>query len=89
MAHELAFCSTLYFQSQKTTLFNINVNTHQRSNSPETKMHFKKKDMFLRELGLGGQFVGTMYTHHQKTVICDAQYDEGDDESRFTIQKIT
>ena len=45
--------------------------------------------MFLRELGLGGQFVGTMYTHHQKTVICDAQYDEGDDESRFTIQKIT
>jgi len=31
-------------------------------------------------LGLGGQFVSTLYTHHQKAVICDA--DLGDDSGR-------
>jgi len=28
-------------------------------------------------LGLGCQFVGTMYTHHQKTVVCDAELGDG------------
>jgi len=28
-------------------------------------------------LGLGGQFVGTMYTHHQKNVICDSEIGDG------------
>ena len=28
-------------------------------------------------MGLGGQFVGAMYTHHQKNVICDAPTDDG------------
>ena len=28
-------------------------------------------------LGLGSQFVSTLYTHHQKTVICDADLGDG------------
>jgi len=28
-------------------------------------------------LGLGGQFVGSIYTHHQKTIICDADAGDG------------
>ena len=28
-------------------------------------------------LGFGGQFVGTLYTHHQKTVICDTDAGDG------------
>lgn len=28
-------------------------------------------------LGLGGQFVGSMYTHHQKTIICDTEAGDG------------
>ena len=28
-------------------------------------------------LGLGGQFVGTLYTHHQKNVVCDADIGDG------------
>ena len=33
-------------------------------------------------MGLGGQFVGTMYTHHQKNVICDAGCDDDPDRRR-------
>jgi len=31
----------------------------------------------LSWMGFGGQFVGTMYTHHQKTIICDADTEDG------------
>ena len=34
-------------------------------------------------MGLGGQFVGTMYTHHQKTVICDSECDDPDGRRRL------
>ena len=34
-------------------------------------------------LGLGGQFVGSMYTHHQKTIICDTEMGDGSDRRRL------
>ena len=34
-------------------------------------------------LGLGGQFVGSMYTHHQKTIICDIDQAEDSDLRRL------
>jgi hypothetical protein len=32
---------------------------------------------------LASEFVGTCYTHHQKTVICDAPLDDGSDRRRI------
>jgi len=34
-------------------------------------------------LGLGGQFVGTLYTHHQKTIICDTELGDGSDRRKL------
>ena len=34
-------------------------------------------------LGLGGQFVSTLYTHHQKTVICDSDLGDGSGRRRL------
>lgn len=34
-------------------------------------------------LGLGGQFVGTLYTHHQKTVVCDTDLGDGSGRKRL------
>ena len=34
-------------------------------------------------LGLGGQFVSTLYTHHQKTVVCDAEIGDGSGRRRL------
>ena len=54
----------------------------------DTYKYFKGTDVICTNvprwkrswLGLGSQFVSTLYTHHQKTVICDA--DLGDDSGR-------
>ena len=45
----------------------------------ETLKYFRGTDVICTNvqrakdswLGLGGQFVSTLYTHHQKTVVCD------------------
>ena len=34
-------------------------------------------------LGLGGQFVSTLYTHHQKTVVCDTDLGDGSGRRRL------
>jgi len=34
-------------------------------------------------MGLGSQFVGTLYTHHQKTVVCDAELEDGSGRRRL------
>jgi len=40
----------------------------------------RQKDSWL---GLGGQFVGTLYTHHQKTVVCDTDLGDGSGRKRL------
>ena len=34
---------------------------------------------------LADNFVGTFYTHHQKTIICDAAFEETDEELRRIV----
>ena len=57
----------------------------------DTYSYFKGTDVICENvprqkdswLGLGGQFVGTMYTHHQKTVVCDADLGDGSGRRRL------
>jgi len=57
----------------------------------DTNEYFKGTDVICTNvprqkdswLGLGGQFVGTMYTHHQKTVVCDVELEDGSGRRRL------
>jgi len=59
----------------------------------ETLAYFRGTDVICTNvqrakdswLGLGGQFVSTLYTHHQKTVVCDAPMSEEDEETRRLV----
>jgi len=57
----------------------------------DTYRYFKDSDVICENvprqkkswLGLGNEFVSTMYTHHQKTVICDADIGDGSGRRRL------
>ena len=57
----------------------------------DTAKYFKGSDVVVANvprqkkswLGLGGQFVSTLYTHHQKTVVCDTEVGDGSDRRRL------
>ena len=61
----------------------------------DTYRYFKDSDVICENvprqkkswLGLGNEFVSTMYTHHQKTVICDADIGDGSGRRRLIGNK--
>lgn len=57
----------------------------------DTAKYFQDSDVVVANvprqkkswLGLGDQFVSTLYTHHQKTVVCDAEVGDGSSRRRL------